>query len=139
VSRLIKIKKQDSSEPSRHDLLLTVSFIDLVEDFMGIITFVEHDGTQHMVDIEEGKSLMQTAMDNLVPGIDADCGGSCACGTCHVIVDPEWVTALGSASEEEILMLDMTPEKSASSRLSCQVTTSASMDGMVVRLPEFQM
>ncbi|GAA4095037.1 2Fe-2S iron-sulfur cluster-binding protein [Zhongshania borealis] len=106
---------------------------------MGNITFVEHDGTQHTVVFEEGKSLMQTAIDNLVPGIDADCGGSCACGTCHVFVDPDWIASTGTAGDEELLMLDMTPEKMATSRLSCQVQTSVEMDGMIVHLPEFQM
>lgn len=106
---------------------------------MGSITFVEHDGTQHLVDIEEGKSLMQTAMDHGVPGIDADCGGACACGTCHVIVEPDWMDSTGSANDEELQMLDMTPEKADTSRLSCQIATSDAMDGMVVRLPEFQM
>ncbi|CAA0080588.1 Ferredoxin-6 [Zhongshania aliphaticivorans] len=106
---------------------------------MASITFVEHDGTSHVVGIEEGKTLMQLAMDNSVPGIDADCGGSCACGTCHIIVAPEWLSVAGSASSDEILMLDMTPEKVDSSRLSCQVTATEGMDGMVVSLPEFQM
>lgn len=106
---------------------------------MANITFVEHDGTQHTVVLEEGKSLMQTAIDNLVPGIDADCGGSCACGTCHVFVDADWIASTGTAGDEELLMLDMTPEKTATSRLSCQVQTSAEMDGMIVHLPEFQM
>ena len=63
---------------------------------MGNITFVEHDGKQHQVELEVGKSLMQIAMDNGVPGIDADCGGACACGTCHVIVDSQWIKAAGS-------------------------------------------
>lgn len=106
---------------------------------MASITFVEHDGTAHEVDLEAGKSLMQLAMDNGVPGIDADCGGACACGTCHVIVDASWLAATGSASAEESQMLDMTPEKAASSRLSCQITVSDTMAGMVLRLPEFQM
>jgi len=106
---------------------------------MGSITFIEHNGTQHAVDIEEGKSLMQIAMDNGVPGVDADCGGACACGTCHVIVDSDWINTTGSATDEENLMLDLTPEKAGSSRLSCQISTSVAMDGMVVRLPEFQM
>ncbi len=106
---------------------------------MANITFVEHDGTEHTVDIEEGKSLMQVAMDNGVPGIDADCGGECACGTCHVIVDDRWIKATGAVSEEEQQMLDMTPEKEVTSRLSCSVNLSSEMDGMVVRLPEFQM
>jgi len=106
---------------------------------MGSITFIEHYGTQHAVDIEEGKSLMQIAMDNGVPGVDADCGGACACGTCHVIVDTNWINITGSATEEENQMLDLSPEKADSSRLSCQISTSEAMDGMVVRLPEFQM
>lgn len=106
---------------------------------MASITFVEHDGTEHVVDVEDGKSLMQTAMDNFVPGIDADCGGACACGTCHVIVDKAWIEKTGHASEEENLMLDMTPEKADTSRLSCQIQATEEMDGMVVRLPEFQM
>ena len=106
---------------------------------MGNITFIEHDGTEHKVDLEEGKSLMQIAMDNGVPGVDADCGGECACGTCHVIVDANWMASTGSVSDEEQQMLDMTPEQADSSRLSCQIQTTSEMDGMVVRLPEFQM
>ena len=106
---------------------------------MGSITFIEHNGNQHQVDIEEGKSVMQLAMDNGVPGVDADCGGACACGTCHVIVDKNWVSAIGSANDDENQMLDMTPEKSETSRLSCQITATDAMSGMVVRIPEFQM
>ena len=106
---------------------------------MGNITFVEHDGTEHVAEIEEGISLMQVAMDNGVPGIDADCGGFCACGTCHVIVDKNWVNGTGNASDDEGEMLDLTPERTETSRLSCQIETSESMNGMIVRLPEFQM
>ncbi len=106
---------------------------------MSSITFIEHNGNQHQVDIEEGKSVMQLAMDNGVPGVDADCGGSCACGTCHVIVDKNWVSAIGSANDDENQMLDMTPEKAETSRLSCQITATDAMNGMVVRIPEFQM
>jgi len=106
---------------------------------MGYITFIEHNGTQHTVDIEEGKSLMETAMDNGIPGIDADCGGACACGTCHVIVDNNWIGTTGSFTEDENQMLDMNPEKVDTSRLSCQIPMSETMGGMVIRLPEFQM
>jgi 2Fe-2S ferredoxin len=106
---------------------------------MGNITFIEHDGKQHEVELEVGKSLMQIAMDNGVPGIDADCGGACACGTCHVIVDSKWIKAAGSINEDELQMLEMTPEKKPTSRLSCQIKASDAMDGMVVHLPEFQM
>lgn len=106
---------------------------------MATIRFIEHDGTTHDVALEAGKSVMQLAVDNGVPGIDADCGGACACGTCHVIVDSEWLAVTGSASDVELIMLDMTPEKVASSRLSCQLMAADDMDGMVLRLPEFQM
>lgn len=106
---------------------------------MGNITFIEHSGIRHEVDIEEGKSLMQIAMDNGIPGVDADCGGECACGTCHVIVDQNWMNTVGHASEDEIQMLDLTPEKVDTSRLACQIEITQAMNGMVVNLPEFQM
>ncbi|WP_020649260.1 MULTISPECIES: 2Fe-2S iron-sulfur cluster-binding protein [Solimonas] len=106
---------------------------------MGSITFVEHDGTEHTVEIEPGKSLMQTAKDNGVPGIDGDCGGECACGTCHVIIAGDWIKATGVASDGELQLLDMTPERADTSRLACQISTTEAMNGMVVRLPEFQM
>jgi 2Fe-2S ferredoxin len=106
---------------------------------MGRITFVEHDGTEHEVELESGKSLMQIAMDNGVPGIDADCGGACACGTCHVIVDAKWIGTTGNVGADELQMLDMTPEKAATSRLSCQIQVTDAMAGMVLHLPEFQM
>ena len=109
------------------------------DGLIGNITFVEHDGTQHEVELETGKSLMQIAMDNGVPGIDADCGGACACGTCHVIVDAKWIGATGSASADELQMLDMTPEKAVTSRLSCQIQVIDAMAGMVLHLPEYQM
>lgn len=106
---------------------------------MGKILFIDHEGNEHNADIDEGNTLMQIALDNGVPGIDADCGGSCACGTCHVIVDKAWVKNLADSSDDEQQMLEMAPEKEESSRLSCQITITEEMDGMVVRLPEFQM
>lgn len=106
---------------------------------MGNITFIEHDGTQHPVELEAGKSLMQIAMDNGVPGIDADCGGECACGTCHVIVDNAWLNVAGKPGDDELQMLEMTPEKKPASRLSCQIMATDAMDGMIIHLPEFQM
>lgn len=106
---------------------------------MGQITFIEHNGTNHVVEIAEGQTLMQTAVDNGIPGIDADCGGACACGTCHVIVDGDWIQATGSINADEQGMLGLTPEKTDTSRLSCQVTVSEALDGLIVRLPEFQM
>lgn len=106
---------------------------------MANITFIEHDGTEHTVELEQGKSLMQLAMDNAIPGVDADCGGECACGTCHVILEEKVMPYAGTISDEEQQMLDMTPEQTSTSRLSCQIKTTADMDGMIVRLPEFQM
>ncbi len=106
---------------------------------MGQITLVEHDGTATVLDIEAGKSLMQLAIDHGVSGIDADCGGACACGTCHVMVDSAWLAAAGQPSTEEVRMLEMLPEGTASSRLACQIQLTDAMDGMLVHLPEFQM
>ena len=106
---------------------------------MGKVTFIEHNGTAHEVELEYGQPLMQIAADNMVPGIDADCGGECACGTCHVIVADEWIGKTGQAGDDEKQMLDMTPEKAPSSRLACQIVASEELDGLVVRLPEFQM
>ncbi|QWC83950.1 2Fe-2S iron-sulfur cluster binding domain-containing protein [Nocardioidaceae bacterium] len=106
---------------------------------MGQVTFVEHDGTDHEVGIEEGASLMRHAVDNLVPGIDADCGGDASCGTCHVIVDQGWYDRTGSIGDDEQLMLDMTPERADTSRLACQIEVTEELDGLQVTLPEFQM
>jgi len=105
---------------------------------MGNITFIEYDGTEHKVAFDAGESLMQVALDNGVPGIDADCGGECACGTCHVILEGN-TESTGQANDDELQMLDLTPEREASSRLACQITLAESMDGMIARLPEFQM
>ena len=106
---------------------------------MSSITIIEHDGTEHKVSIEEGVSLMELATNNDIPGIDADCGGACACGTCHVIVDDAWAKKVGDPTVEENQMLDLTPERSTTSRLSCQMQVTEALDGLVVRLPEFQM
>lgn len=103
------------------------------------IVFIEHDGQEHIVSLVEGKTLMQTAVDNNIPGIDGDCGGECACGTCHVMLEQQWLKLADNAEADELQMLDMTPGRSAISRLSCRVQVTNEMDGMVVRMPEFQM
>lgn len=103
------------------------------------ITFIEHSGTEHHFDADTGQSLMQVAIDNAVPGIDADCGGDCACGTCHVILTEGWGDRVPAPNDDEEAMLSMTPEKTANSRLACQVNLEANHDGMIVLLPEFQM
>jgi 2Fe-2S ferredoxin len=106
---------------------------------MPTITLIEYDGTSHTIDAEPGISLMQNAINNAIPGIDADCGGACACGTCHVFVASEWRQRSGEADGMEEAMLGMRPDRSEASRLSCQIEVSEDLDGMVVRLPEFQM
>ena len=102
------------------------------------ITFIEHNGTEHVVDAEEGASVMESAVNNTVPGIDADCGGACACATCHVYVDEAWKDKVGNPEAMEESMLDFAYEPKENSRLSCQITVTAALNGLVVRLPEFQ-
>ncbi|MDB5699520.1 MAG: 2Fe-2S ferredoxin [Alphaproteobacteria bacterium] len=102
------------------------------------ITYVEHDGTVHVVDVEPGLSVMQGALHNDVPGIDADCGGACACATCHVIVDPAWSSTLSDPDEMEASMLEFVQRPAQGSRLSCQIRVEEALDGLVVRLPETQ-
>ena len=102
------------------------------------ITYIEHDGTEHVVEATNGQSVMSAAIDNLVPGIDADCGGQCSCATCHVIVDDAWAEVVGPAGQQEESMLDLNPERAPHSRLSCQIPVRDELDGLVVRLPQFQ-
>ena len=105
---------------------------------MTSVVFVEHDSTEHTVDAENGLSLMRAAIDNLVPGIDADCGGECSCATCHVILSDVWFARLGEPSDNEDAMLSMNPERSPTSRLSCQIKVNDALEGIRVQLPEFQ-
>jgi 2Fe-2S ferredoxin len=105
---------------------------------MAKITFIEHNGKEHVVDGENGMSVMETAVKNMVPGIDADCGGACACATCHVYLQGDWVEKLGERSEMEEDMLDFAFEVQDSSRLSCQIRVSDEIDGLVVKVPEKQ-
>jgi 2Fe-2S ferredoxin len=102
------------------------------------ITFFEHDGTRHDVEATAGQSLMRAAVDNGVPGIDADCGGECACATCHVYVDPAWFDKTGARSDMEQSMLSFAAVTQDNSRLSCQIVVDDALDGLVVRLPDGQ-
>ncbi len=102
------------------------------------ITYIEHNGAEHVVDAEKGVSVMEAAVKNMIPGIDADCGGACACATCHVYVDPAWMEKVGKPETMEESMLDFAYEPKENSRLSCQITVSDALDGLIVRLPEFQ-
>ena len=103
------------------------------------ITYIEHNGAEHVVEVAVGLSVMEGAVKNSVPGIDADCGGASACGTCHCFISDDWKEATGSGDAMEESMLGMRPDRADNSRLSCQIDVSDAMDGMVVRLPEFQM
>ena len=105
---------------------------------MAKITFIEQNGKEHVIDAETGVSVMEAAVKNMVPGIDADCGGACACATCHVYVDDSWREQTGKPESMEESMLDFAYEPKENSRLSCQIKVTAALDGLVVRLPEFQ-
>jgi 2Fe-2S ferredoxin len=102
------------------------------------VTYIEFDGTQHTVEARVGDTLMSAAVRNLVPGIEADCGGGCSCGTCHVFVDPAWHAQIGPPDAMEEPMLDLNPARNERSRLSCQIDITESVDGLVVALPEHQ-
>ncbi len=105
---------------------------------MATITYISHSGAEHQVEVENGQSLMQGAVDNLVDGIIGDCGGCCSCATCHVIVDEAWTDKTGSPSEAESEMLEAVPIPETTSRLGCQITVTNELDGLVVRMPEEQ-
>jgi 2Fe-2S ferredoxin len=102
------------------------------------ITYIEHDGTEHEVEAEAGLTVMETAVKNMVPGIDADCGGACACATCHVYVDDAWTALTGTADPMEESMLDFAQERKENSRLSCQIKITEELDGLKISMPEFQ-
>jgi 2Fe-2S ferredoxin len=105
---------------------------------MAKITYIEHDGTEHVVDVKTGLSVMEGAVKNNIPGIDADCGGACACATCHVYVDEAWLSKTGSRTTMEESMLDFAEGVADNSRLSCQIKVSDDLDGLRVTMPESQ-
>lgn len=105
---------------------------------MPSIIYIEHNGIEHRVDVSVGDNLMQGAVNNAVPGIDADCGGACACATCHVYIDGEWFGHLSAADPMEQAMLECLPEPQANSRLACQIAVKDSHEGMRVNLPQHQ-
>ncbi|MEM9762534.1 MAG: 2Fe-2S iron-sulfur cluster-binding protein [Pseudomonadota bacterium] len=102
------------------------------------ITYIEHNGTEHVVDVAEGLTVMEGAVTNNIPGIDADCGGACACSTCHVYVDTAWTDKLPAKEDMEVDMLDFAYEPKDNSRLTCQLKVTRALDGLVVRMPEKQ-
>ena len=104
------------------------------------VTYIEFNGTPHEVDVPVGLSVMRGAVDNNVPGIDADCGGECACATCHVYVDAAWLDRIGlpQPGSQEASMLSFAAVAQPDSRLSCQIKMREELDGLVVRMPEGQ-
>jgi len=102
------------------------------------VTFIDPNGVSHAVSGEDGMSLMEVAVRHGVDGIEADCGGACACATCHVYVDPDWFAVTGPADGDEAEMLEFAIDPEPTSRLSCQIRLTAAMDGMVIRVPASQ-
>jgi 2Fe-2S ferredoxin len=105
---------------------------------MSKITYIEKSGNTKTVDVENGLSVMEGAIQNNIPGIEADCGGSMACATCHVYVEEKWFDKILKAEEGEIDMIDMAFEPKKNSRLSCQIIVGDELDGLVVTTPEKQ-
>ncbi len=102
------------------------------------ITYIEHNGKEHTIDVQNGLTVMEGAVQNDIPGIDADCGGSMACATCHVYVKDDWYDKLDEKSEGEDDMIDQAYEPKKNSRLSCQITISDDLDGLTVNIPSKQ-
>ncbi|GGD18090.1 2Fe-2S iron-sulfur cluster-binding protein [Aureimonas glaciei] len=102
------------------------------------ITFVTHDGARYVVEAANGSSAMESAIRNSVPGIDAECGGACACATCHVYVDEAWRAVVGEPESMEEDMLDFAVDMRPNSRLSCQIRVRDELDGLVLTVPERQ-
>ena len=102
------------------------------------VTFIEHSGKRHSVTATEGLSLMRAAIDHSVPGIDADCGGLCACATCHVYVDADWQGRTGERTAMEKDMLNFAAATQDNSRLACQIPITQALDGLVVTMPDGQ-
>ena len=105
---------------------------------MAKVTYIDINEEEHVVDVQVGENLMQAALDNMVPSILGDCGGFCACATCHVYVAPEWAEKAGEPSETEADLLDGVEEIKPTSRLCCQIVMTEELDGIVVHLPESQ-
>jgi len=102
------------------------------------ITYIEADGREHEVEVEPGLSLMEGAKNNGVPGILADCGGNCACGTCRVYIEEPWRSLAGPAGEMEASTIEAHEDAVPGKRLACQITVCEELDGLVVRMPERQ-
>ena len=102
------------------------------------ITYIEHTGKSHSVEVPKELSVMEGAIQNNIPGIDADCGGACACATCHVYVDEKWFDKIEEKVSAEQDMLDVAFEPNSFSRLACQISVTDELDGLVVKMPSKQ-
>ncbi|MDB5967858.1 MAG: 2Fe-2S ferredoxin [Hydrocarboniphaga sp.] len=105
---------------------------------MARITYVEFSGTEHVVEVTSGLSVMEGAIQNVIRGVDADCGGACSCATCHVYVDHQWVSKTGAPGPLEASLLEFASGVQPNSRLSCQIAVTDDLDGLVVRIPASQ-
>jgi ferredoxin, 2Fe-2S len=105
---------------------------------MAKITYIDHAGESRTIEAENGSTVMEIAIKNSIPGIEAECGGACACATCHVYVDEAWTEIVGKPSPMEEDMLDFGFDVKSNSRLSCQIKVSDQLDGLIVRTPERQ-
>ena len=119
-------------------LALFFYILILLLNFMPKITYKDDQGNSKTIEVEKGLSVMEGAIQNNIPGIDADCGGSMACATCHVYVEEKWFDKLPEAEEAEVDMIDMAFEPKKNSRLSCQLIVSEELDGLTVTTPEKQ-
>jgi 2Fe-2S ferredoxin len=135
----VVISKILQSIKTHHFIYCIILFsIYLDNQTMPKITYIEHNGKSHTLEVANGLTVMEGAVQNNIPGIDADCGGSCACATCHVYVDEKWFKKLANKDSAEEDMLDMAFEPKKFSRLSCQLTVSDVLDGLVVKMPSKQ-
>ena len=118
--------------------ILALFFYTLIYITMAKITYIDQQGNSKTIDVDNGLSVMEGAIQNNIPGIDADCGGSMACATCHVYVEEKWLDKLSKPEDGEIDMIDMAFEPKKNSRLSCQLIVSDELDGLKVTTPEKQ-
>lgn len=105
---------------------------------MPLINYIDYEGNAFEADVVVGQTAMEGAVNRGIDGIIAECAGSCVCATCHVIVDDAWVAKTGEASEDEKMMLEAASEREENSRLSCQITITEEMDGLILKMPSSQ-
>ena len=118
--------------------ILALFFYKLIYILMPKIIYITHDNQTHTVEVQNGLTVMEGAVQNDIPGIDADCGGGMACATCHVYVNDDWFDKIPAKEDGEEDMLDMAFEPKKNSRLSCQITITDELDGLTVNIPSKQ-